>query len=158
MEEPHSLLDVVELLFAMAMVVSRRVGRQGESAQRGGAVELIFLTRSVVRLIPVHERMCLRRRTLRRASWHSSCGHWALASKAEKVLATARCRKARHLVVGPPPGCGRPTARGANNHREAVMKLYNLDRADGLLSRGSLTALVEAVWGASPVPHVEDDP
>ena len=89
----------------------------GESAQGGGAERLICLTQSKVALAPMQDMMaplevCLRRRTLRCASSSSSRRHQTLASSAAKVLATAKCRKARHLVVGPPPSCGRSTALG----------------------------------------------
>ena len=101
---------------------------QEESTHEGGAAKLIFLTRSVAGLASAQQRMvslevCRRRRTLCCASWYSSGCHHTLASKAEKVLATARCRKARHLLVGLPPKCGRSASLGEISQREAAMKL-----------------------------------
>ena len=128
---------------------------QGESAHEGGADKLIFLTRSTTGLASAQERMvslevCRRRMTLRCASWRSSGCHQTLASKAEKVLATARCRRARHLVVGPPPRCGRSVNLGERSHREAAMKLYSLVRAEVFLSRGSKGAPTVAERGQAP--------
>ena len=114
---------------------------QGESAQGGGAEKLIFLTLSIVGVSSKQVRMAslevrLRRSTLRCASRGSSFCQQTLASRAEKVLATAKCRKAKHVVVGPPPRCGRSTALGPSNHLEAAMTLESLILADGFWSRG----------------------
>ena len=120
---------------------------------------MIFFTLSRVGLSSKQVRMAslevrLRRRTLRCASRSSSFCQQTLASRAEKVLATAKCRKAKHLVVGPPPRCGRSTALGPSNHLEAAMKLESLILADGFLLRYPVHG---CTW-ASPVPHLEDDP
>ena len=112
---------------------------------------MICLTRSVTGLASAQLRMVslevCRRRTLRCASWYSAGCHHSLASRAEKVLATARCRKARHLVVGPPPKCGISVNLGERSHREAAMKLYILVRAEVFLSSGPKGAPAVAVRG-----------
>ena len=76
------------------------------------------------------------RRTLRCISISSSVSQMICPSKAARVLETAKCRKARALVEGPPPRPGISADRGDISQREASIKCRSLDLAVGRASRG----------------------
>ena len=81
---------------------------------------------------------------------NSSSSQRTLASKAEKVLATAKCLKAMVLVVGPPQSRCQSTPRGPSSHREAAVKAIILALAEGRRSRGASLRPGSGPWGQAP--------